>query len=527
MVSQAEKEDYEQEYSRLEGLKAGLDPATASYYDEMLSIYYDQWEVLKSIESLTDDALAVAEQELSTAQQNLDAAIDSIKSIDGTIFDLTSGSLAAVQSKEGYQLEYDRLLAAAKSEMTPESLSEFTQFATKDYLDAMLAYGFDQQVMNDMLLDDFRDLKQSYVTEKDLLEEIVANTKATVDELKANADEISGSVDDLAGDVSKEDTLKLLLDNFILSLKGAIDAIPDPVDPVIETQTKAQEQLSLSKSSTGDFKSSDLSYWAQQVSGAGDSNQLLSMLSNSSIAANTKEAQIGSGKLYVQTNPRNSNETYAQYVDQGEEFKDQMEAFMTKGLAIGSSSEFKTMGELLFNSGKTVEDHLIAIAEMTGLGWNKIISDYQQYFYQGAFDRQSHYEYPTPYGKHGFDFVQKDGLYQVKMFSQGGLGIPRPGVVNTFAETEDEWAVPSYKSPYHENFIRSVGIDRILGSSIGSDDAKQIISLLKELLVKKEQPVYIKTDTTLTLDAAVVARSTNEQVRKNPRAYRSIANGAN
>jgi hypothetical protein len=67
------------------------------------------------------------------------------------------------------------------------------------------------------------------------------------------------------------------------------------------------------------------------------------------------------------------------------------------------------------------------------------------------------------------------GGYSITAYEKGGYA-DRPSI---FGEAGGEWAVPDTTNPNNENFLRSVGMDKVLGKVSGGND-KEIISELKQ-----------------------------------------------
>lgn len=513
--------DWVNEYNALDAQRAGLDPGTASYHDQSIDLLSQQFAALQNIVGLNEEALSIAQQELATAQQNLDGLNGSISSIDQTIFDLTTGNMAAVQSLEGFRMQYDRLLNAAQTDMTDQSLAAFTQFATGDFMDVMGAFGYDQQQINDILVADFQALRQSYVTERDLLQEIVANTQATVSGLEVN----SGLVDALTRVVSTETTLGDLvaaLQASISSEIGSIDTKVDDIDTGLQDNVTRQLQTQLSTASGAE----NINYLASQLGGYSSVSSMLGQMTNSSVALNTRELKVGEGTLYQQTNPWVSGETHYQYVDPGESFVDRNSTFAAPGL--------KNLTKEILNDSAFVRDqdllsHMNALSIMTGSDLATIANSVKSRANQNI---DSSLSYNINGQRHGIDFdflrlqnSEQDqtmrNLFSIRMFEKGGFS-DRPAI---FAESGPEWAVPTPGSPYHDSFLRSVGIDRVVDSqkldpeAIGKAMARELAPLLMQSARESGSGTI-----QINLDSRVLATAVNKFAGQHPRETRNISN---
>ena len=99
-------------------------------------------------------------------------------------------------------------------------------------------------------------------------------------------------------------------------------------------------------------------------------------------------------------------------------------------------------------------------------------------------------------------------LADIPSFATGGLGT----IPSIFAEAGPEWAVPAYGSSYNENFLKSVGMDRVIGSmSIDYDKLGQAMAkyLVPAILSAGSNPINVN------ITDEVLARSTQRQVKSN------------
>ena len=156
-----------------------LDRDSTDYYDQALELYGQQFEALQAIQDNTQEALIYNKSLLA--------------SLDKSIYELAFGSLAPVQSVEGVQGQYDKLLADALSGKEG-AIEEFQSFATGPFLEFMKAYGGDYAILTQSIIRDLDMARDMVLSEIDYLEKIAVNTDLTNTLLIDKLDELITAV---------------------------------------------------------------------------------------------------------------------------------------------------------------------------------------------------------------------------------------------------------------------------------------------------------------------------------------------
>jgi len=169
-----------------------LDKNATTYQTNSLNILDQLFDVLKNIDALN-------EEQLANSERLIDAYNNSLKSIDDLTWELTNGSLAAVQSVGAFEGRYAELFQSALTGNT-DAVQEFTDFIPT-WLEYMKAYGGDYASIVSDVLGDLGIVRTGIEAAKSAevlaMETLTASINANTDAMSVLSSVLSSGINDM------------------------------------------------------------------------------------------------------------------------------------------------------------------------------------------------------------------------------------------------------------------------------------------------------------------------------------------
>jgi len=483
-------EDWRTEFDSLLDKYNGLDPASEYYFTDALDVLSDQFDALKSIDSKMDEEISA----LQSLQSNIDTALN----------DLLYGQASPVTTPGSLETRYGQLLQDAQGSMASEDIQAFVDFATGTFIPYMQTFtgeGANYRLVVDQVASDLGAFGSDIETQLEVLQEIrdkvsTENTLWSLYGALSGWAALSGSGVTSYG--SLEDFTSSSIGQTAASV-GGYSSVSDmtaastqvgqgvsmtPIGDVGYMYTAAHQWL------PGQFETAFSSFEGMGRDELGFTNI------NSPYQTSSGIEGLLSGSPHFQREAYFGMDLSAVMADMRSSLnhsEDLVRLFSLAGMSFTSADGYSTLN---------IYPNPLDASDLTVRYWDGINTYSNPY--QPDMDINEYFRYLGSV---------KD---QWPTYAMGGLA----SSASIFAESGPEWAVPAYTSPYNENFLKSVGIDKVAEGMMTHEDAQQIIGLLNIIAQNSGNPAVVPVN----IGADDITGVVNRTVNQNPAYFPAIAN---